>query len=591
MTITSLLRFGVLSLACWACWPCWASNSALNSASVSALGSQSSKTQPVYTITGTLVSSVGGAPIAHGHLSPTLVTRSRSGGRRFPAPAAEFDTDEHGRFAIVLPSAGAWRLTASARGFTRQDYLEHEQFSSAVVLSREAPAQELRFVLSPEANITGAVLDEAGEPVRRAQVSLVAMRPAGLDSEQPTATMRASSTTDDRGMYEFAGLRPGNYRICVQAQPWYAVAAGSSHAFSSQAAGAGSAPAPDPGLDVTYPLTWFPGVDDQDLAETLSLRAGDSRQADFHLLPIPSIHLLINPPAGSSAMPIGRRMPMIPLIQRIGLGAGVQPFASVSFQRNAAGQIDVGGLAPGLYQVRVGSPGQDTHSSVVRISSGSGQTLDLDEASDEARIALHVDGLPEAEARSVEVNLLDPETHRSVLPDRFAMRGNVRLQRRGGGGDRVLEVPSGTYEVVLQGRPELYLMGVSAKGAEARGRIVTVPSGDSSLTLHVAGGSSAVTGIASFGGKPSVGAMVLLVPATFGDPAAITVLRRDQSNTDGSFDLQDVIPGQYILVAIDSGWLVNWNDASTLHRYLMQGVPVDLTSGGDVKQNIVAQAP
>jgi hypothetical protein len=85
--------------------------------------------------------------------------------------------------------------------------------------------------------------------------------------------------------------------------------------------------------------------------------------------------------------------------------------------------------------------------------------------------------------------------------------------------------------------------------------------------------------------------MVLLVPASLGDPASITILRRDQTNTDGSFDLADILPGQYILLAIDHGWQINWSDPSTLRGYLMRGVPVDLTSSANVSQNIEAQAP
>ncbi len=88
-----------------------------------------------------------------------------------------------------------------------------------------------------------------------------------------------------------------------------------------------------------------------------------------------------------------------------------------------------------------------------------------------------------------------------------------------------------------------------------------------------------------------VGAMVLLVPITIEDRNSIPVLRQDQTNTDGSFDVANIIPGQYILVAIDHGWQINWGDPATLRRYLMQGVPVELKSSAIVKQNIIVQAP
>ena len=100
----------------------------------------------------------------------------RGGGppnRFFPAPANNtVDADDNGHFSIPLPSAGAWALTATARGYASGAYEQHQQYSSAIVLTPEAPTYDLVFRLPPEASITGIVLDEAGEPVRNAQVAL-----------------------------------------------------------------------------------------------------------------------------------------------------------------------------------------------------------------------------------------------------------------------------------------------------------------------------------------------------------------------------------------------------------------------------------
>jgi hypothetical protein len=120
---------------------------------------------------------------------------------------------------------------------------------------------------------------------------------------------------------------------------------------------------------------------------------------------------------------------------------------------------------------------------------------------------------------------------------------------------------------------------------------VTVPAGETTLTVHVANGRTNLSGIATLEGKPVMGAMVLLVPITIEEPDSIGFLRQDQSNTDGSFDIEDVIPGQYILVAIERGWQINWGDRSTLRRYLTQGVPLELKPSATVKQNVIAQTP
>lgn len=542
------------------------------------------KASSPYRITGIVVSSADGAPVPHGHLTATLIPRgTHEAERQFPSPLGTFDADEHGRFSISLPSAGMWRVVGSARGYVTQAYDEHQLYSSGIVLSAASPVVDLRFQLSPEAVITGKVLDEAGEAVRNAQVSLLKLSPQGPDSSPPTERSHASTTTDDRGSYEFDGLQPGDYRIKVQAQVWYAMAAqqGSMNTESDHPM--------DSALDVTYPITWYPGTSDLAQAETLELHAGDIRQADFQLTPIPSVHLHIVPEANVDSN--GRRIPTYPMIERI--SAGGDNFIPVSMHIGPQGTIDVGGLAPGEYEVRLQGPGRTVTPAIVNLSEGAPQTLDMSAASSMANVSIHLDGLAGADVSSVGVNFIDPENGHNVARDSsgaYFLSGSF-VQHRQRDPNRTIEIPPGRYEVVLEGKPNLYLTRITAQSAQAMGRVVTVPSGASTLTLHIADGRSTLTGIAMMQGKPSVGAMVLLVPATLGEPDNFKIIRLDQTNTDGSFELNDVLPGQYILLAIDHGWQINWKDPSTLRSYMMHGIPVDLASTQSLKETIEAQAP
>jgi protocatechuate 3,4-dioxygenase beta subunit len=565
-----------------------------------------------YEITGVVVNSVNGSPVPHCHLTPNLVGRGGIGNRQFPAPANSFDCDARGHFSLPVSSAGTWGLSASARGYVNQEFDEHQGYFTGIVLTAEEPTKDIEFRLTPEASIAGVVLDEAGEPVRNAQVILQNVPPPSPGGPQSIGNTRGNAHTDDRGMYELPNLAPGNYRLTVHAQPWYAAN------LQQMRGGNTDTSSLDPPLDFAYPTTWFPGVSDAALAETIALHAGDTRQADFHLVPIPSIHLRIltpqvannGPGNGPNNGPNTVPMRMFPIVQQVSSGDWWPGNAQVTTRFDQQGQVDVGGLTPGVYQIRMAGPNQDGSNrdnrvAVVEVTANSARTIDLNTPSrDMARITLRFDGLNglgDSDSGSrmdrgggVQVNLIDRDH-----PGSFSSNGNGgdgfnpgRLDRqRDPAADRTMEVPPGRYEVVLQGRPNIFLAGLTAKGAEIAGRYVTVGAGESTLTVHVASGRASLSGIATLDGKPSVGAMVLLVPITIEDPNSITVLRQDQTNTDGSFDIANIIPGQYILVAIDHGWQVNWGDPSTLRRYLMQGAPVELKSSALVKQNIVAEAP
>jgi hypothetical protein len=545
-----------------------------------------SQTASIYRITGVVVNSSNGAPVAYCHLTPSRAGRGRVAGRQFPAGAlAGVDADAHGRFAITVPSAGAWRLVANAPGYTTQAYEEHQGYFSSIVLTEQAPVYDVRFRLSPEASLTGTVLDEAGESVRNAQVRLFTVPPPSPDGKPEAMNTRSFATTDDRGYYEFANLPPGSYRVAVNTRPWYASSAQPRRVDLQVATSASSL---DPSLDVTYAETWYPGVDDATQAETLTLHQGDTAQADFHLVPMPAIHLrLITPP--NETTPQGRATPYFPRIERVGSGIGGP--VPVSTTSSAQGQIDVGGLSPGLYQIRLENQNQESRVAVVQVTASGARTVDFNSSAEEANITIHLDGAAE-DSNAIQVGLIDAETGQRVTQFDPRSGGPMRgRQQEARPRERIMQVPPGRYEVVLGGRPDIFLDGMSAQSAEVVGRFIKVHSGNSTLTIHVARGRASVTGIATLADKPAVGAMVLLVPAGLDDPSSVTLLARDQTNTDGSFDLPAVIPGQYILLAIDNGWEINWRDATTLNRYLIHGVPLELRPGSEVKQNIEAQEP
>lgn len=550
---------------------------------------------PAFRITGAVVSERNGAPVPNCHLTATrggngaVPQRSR---RQQRNPASDdslsADTDVSGHFALNVPSAGSWQVYAYGRGFRQQAYDRHENFFSAVVLTQAAPTYDMVFRVEPDSAISGFVLDEAGEGVRNARISLRAAEPQSPDLTDGPGSMRAGTATDDRGHYEFAGLAPGDYNVGVQAEPWYA--AGSQAGRFQR----GNAMPADPLLDVVYPQTWFPGVTDRRSAEVISLHHGEDREADFNLTPAPATHLHISAPSNNT--PGAQRGQIFPTVERIA-SDGV-PFVNASVQIDPQGQIDVGGLSPGLYRVTLQGPGGPQAPAFIRVPSGAAHSLDLSAAIPVANLTLHLDAAGDSDR--VQVVLTDVDTGAtfvSYAPGSVG-RGPGNLQRRpqaeataAPGGDRRLEVPPASYRVTLIGDGDVYLSGLSIGNRAVQGRVTSLTSGSTTLNLKLTRGRASVRGIASLADKPASGAMVMLVPASFGQPGSITMLRRDQTNTDGGFLIENVIPGDYILLAIDHGWTVNWRDPATLARFLAHGIPLALQSGASPKQDLTVQSP
>jgi hypothetical protein len=276
---------------------------------------------------------------------------------------------------------------------------------------------------------------------------------------------------------------------------------------------------------------------------------------------------------------------------------------------------DFGGLTPGIYEVRMNGPNGRPTGEVrqIEVRAGSQTVLSLDSAKPTVPVTIRIEGLQDNEVTSVE--LVDTETGQRLIstPQRGGRgvfefgrdrgpggrpdRGDDEDQgddpeefRPGAGSGRTVNVAPHTYEVYVSGIAGVYLTGMTATGAKTFGRVVTL-DGAATLTLKVAKTHASVEGVATIAGKPAEGAMVLLVPATLGAPGSLSAIQRDETNTDGSFLIDNVVPGRYILVVIDHGWNVTWRDPATLAHYLVHGIPVDLRTAAKVHQEVAAVEP
>src|SRR5580704_6485361 len=213
-----------------------------------------------YRIAGTVVSKADVRPLAR----VRVTLRETKDQQKFESMV----TSEDGKFEFREVPAGKYSLEGGKRGFISARYDQHDQFSTAIVTGVGLDTETLVLRLAPDAVIAGKVLDEFGEPVRHATVTVYYDdHSTGVDQIHQFR----SAQTDDLGAYEITPLRPGTYFVSANAKPWYAVhppseprSSGSARSRSANSVSgadlADDPPAVDRSLNVAYPVTYYSDV-------------------------------------------------------------------------------------------------------------------------------------------------------------------------------------------------------------------------------------------------------------------------------------------------------------------------------------------
>ena len=138
--------------------------------------------------------------------------------------------------------------------------------SGGVALVANTPVSGVKLTMAPQAVLAGRVLDNEGDPLMGAQVSLLTSRVMnGLRGIQAAN----STNTNDLGEYRFAGLEAGKYILCVNA-------------------GGGGI-----GQNVgrAYGEKCYPGPMDAAPASALDVAAGFEGRFDFSLSPLATVRV------------------------------------------------------------------------------------------------------------------------------------------------------------------------------------------------------------------------------------------------------------------------------------------------------------
>jgi 5-hydroxyisourate hydrolase-like protein (transthyretin family) len=518
--------------------------------------------QGQYTISGTVISAATGQPLDRADVS-LLAANSEQG-----QSVAEATTNADGRFAFTHLAAAKYSLRADRQGYLAAAYDEHDGFSTSIVTGEGLVSDGLFFRLAPHSVIGGTITDDSGDPVQQARVSLFRQNTrSGMNNIVHAGT----AMTDDTGAYEFARLEPGNYFLAVSATPWYAT-------HSQPMSDAQGNPTPDTShssLDVAYPMTFYADVTDEDAATPIPVKAGDRIQINFSLHLVPAVHLSFK----TSQMP-GQPWSMPQLRQEI-FGTidsmPAQSYSSGIVRPGGIMTVETSGVAPGHYEISLSAP-RGANS-----TEGSSRATSIDITGDASLDTTQMEMLADITGK---VAMADG----GKLPDRV----NIALQAADGqspsngrgdgriGADGTFTmhgVPPGSYEIHVTSNSGklISIFQMTASGATVEGHTLKVGSQPATLAATLVEGSATISGFAKNNGKPASGVMVLLVPNH--QKFNRELFRRDQSNSDGSFELRQVVPGSYTLVAIEDGWALDWARPEAIAHYLTKGQAVTIPSG------------
>lgn len=515
-----------------------------------------------FRISGTAVNSVNGQPLAQVRVFLGIPQERED--REVVMTAAD------GHFQFDGLAAGKYTLGAVKPGFLMQGFEQHEDFSSAIVVGPGLSADNLVFRVTPAATISGQIVDEQNEPVREAQLTLFRQR---LLDGQITTRMRGQASSDDRGQYRFGQLPPGTYFVMLSARPWYSPYTANASTLEVNPGQDQNASA---ALDVTYPLLYYAGVTESAQATPITVAAGDHATADFSVTPVRSVHIRVRTPKLTL-----QRAYSIVLIPQAFDGISVQMPVSVQTTMMKPGEIDISGIAPGQYRLQMVFPGKET----ITIN----RVLDV-----EADMELDASSGNQNRDVSGTLTMQDgsaPPMGTAVVLRNTESRESVRaLVLKDGHFQFSVQdtIPPGSYEIAV-GVQNAYVVSVTANGTRIAGRHLEIRGSDSiRLAIVASQGVGRVNGTAvSAEGKPLAGAMILLAPDDLANNSIL--IRRDQSDSDGTFTLPNVVPGHYTLLAIRNGWGLEWMNPLVLKPYLAAGEQVLVQKNGSYNLKVQVQ--
>jgi hypothetical protein len=581
-------------------------------------------------ITGQVVDAVSGRPVGAVIVSlagagvPLQISTGPSTGFRLPGGVPRILTGGDGRFVFRDLPAGSFTVLATKGGYA--DGASGRRViggsSQPVVLTAVQKSADVSVRIWKTSAIAGTIVDEAGEPVVGVQVRAARRIYAG--GRRWFGPAGGSTTTDDRGMYRFSSLLPGEYLVATSpptmsanlslftdvartgrgsgemaalAPPGTANGIQVGDAMVMIGRGGATPPPPVGGRMQIYPMTFHPSALSPAQAAVIVLGSGEERIGiDLQLQPVPTVRVsgTVIGPAGPAGMVSLRMLPV-----------GVEEIASdalapVSFS-DGAGAFTFAAVPPGQYTLRangnLATPGPTRGGDMYWVAmpiAVSGD--DVDGVVAVMRPSLRITARLEFEGATArpDAPLQRPG---QFTPAPFTLESDdlplAGMGMTAGGlggmaatsGDQGFTLggyAAGKYRVRVQNSPAGWMF----KGAMLNGVDVSETPFDftrdvTDLVLTFTDRWSGMGGVVQ--GAGANGAMVLAFPtnaqAWTDQGTSPRRLKNTRANARGEFGLSSVPPGDYYVVAVPEEQAADWREPKTLEALARLATQVSIAEG------------
>jgi hypothetical protein len=527
-------------------------------------------------IVGIVVDAATGKPVGGATVSISSGVPAMPMAREAPATLPRILTSADGRFVYRDLRAGNYTITATKPGYAQGAYGRRRPAGPFMWLDLAEGERTADVVVRvwKHAAISGAVIDEAGEPVVGARVRSWRRT---FEGGRYALVASGAAFTDDRGIYRIGGLVPGEYAVGMLGTQ---VAGGEQppaqgRTLSPNFGAAGvvrTAPVPPPPVDgrlFLYPSTWHPSASSSAQAMGVSIVSGQERGGiDLQMHPAPSARV-----SGTITRADGRiggvPVRLVPAgdetIEDAGFITGADGNGSFVFPAVPAGQ----------YSVRIAATLSTDEKQTLMTTLWAETPVTVGDSNiDDVALAvghgiritgrLQFEGSKPGPARVDRVPLLvESVDRRFTFPS-----GGVTVDP--GGQFSTGGYPPGRYFVRVSGSP----IGWMFKSATYGGRDVSetpidLVSEDVHVVLTYTDRWTALAGTVNTpDGAVATDAIVLMFPT---DPTLWanygTTPRRIKSGRtrkSGEFTVNSLPPGAYYVVAVPDSQAVDWMDPAFL---------------------------